>query len=65
MSTTGKHYIRLDAKNPQLLIPVAEQYGLDWEITVCPKTPRDKLGMVIRLDAFICPAPTCQLIQWI
>lgn len=47
---TGRLYIRLDAENPQSLIPAAKQTGLELEITASPKAPKDKTGIVIRLD---------------
>ena len=49
-NTAGKHYIKLEAEEPQFLIQAAKKTGLDWEITASPKAPKDQVGLLIRLD---------------
>ena len=46
----GKRYIRLEADEPQSLIPAAKKSGLPWEITGSPKAPKDRVGLTIKLD---------------
>lgn len=47
---SSKLYIRIDARDPQSLIPAARQTGLGWKITASPKAPKNQLGLIIRLD---------------
>ena len=46
----GRRYIKLEANEPQVLIPAAKKAGLGWEVTASPKVPKDQVGLVIRLD---------------
>ena len=49
-SLKGRRYIRLEAEEPQTLIPAAKKTGLPWEITASSKAPKDQVGLTIRLD---------------
>lgn len=49
-STAGKSFTQLISEDPQSLIAAVEQTGLDWEITASPKAPKNKVGLVIKLD---------------
>lgn len=44
-------FIRLEAENPQELIPAAKKAGLPWEATASPRLPKADQGLCIRLDA--------------
>ncbi|MCX6343730.1 MAG: family 20 glycosylhydrolase [Armatimonadetes bacterium] len=47
---SGNLYTKLDTKDPQSLIPAANQTGLNWEITTSPETQREQIGLIIRMD---------------
>lgn len=47
---TGRRYIKLEADDPQSLIPAAKKSGLPWEITASPRAPKNLVGLTIRLD---------------
>jgi len=46
---TGKKYIKLEAADPQALMPAAAKTGLNWQITASPKAPKSEVGLTIRL----------------
>ena len=45
----ASRYIKLEAEDPQALIPAANKTGLPWEITASPKASREQIGLLIRL----------------
>ena len=48
--TKTKRYIKLETKEPQSLMAAAKKAGLGWEITASPKAPKERIGLVIRID---------------
>jgi hypothetical protein len=43
-------YVKLEADVPQVLLTAAKKTGLGWQATASPNVPKEKIGLIIRLD---------------